>query len=56
MTEPQYLTIKQVCERLQVSRMTVHRWIKRGLPVYKQGRIVRVRVEDLERFLKEQQE
>jgi excisionase family DNA binding protein len=56
MTEPQYFTIKQVCERLQVSRMTVHRWIKRGLPVYRQGRIVRIKEADLERFLKEQQD
>ncbi len=56
MSEPDYLTIKQVCERLQVSRMTVHRWIKRGLPVYRQGRIVRIKVGDLEQFLKEHQD
>jgi len=55
MYDSHYLTIKQVCDKLQVSRMTVHRWIKKGLRVYRQGRIVRIKEEDLEEFLKEQE-
>lgn len=35
------LTITQLCELVQVSRSTVDRWRKKGLPCIKAGRSVR---------------
>ncbi|MBQ2211844.1 MAG: helix-turn-helix domain-containing protein [Ruminococcus sp.] len=49
--EQEYFSIKQVCARLGVSRMTLRRWIDSGkLPAYKLGRLVRIKREDLEDF------
>ena len=46
------LTVPDVAERLAVSPRTVKRVLARGeLPVVRVGRLVRVRDEDLHRFL-----
>ena len=48
------LTVRQVCERLQVSDQTVWRWIKSGkLPALNLGGKAgyRIRPDDLDRFL-----
>lgn len=38
MTKKTYLTVKEACELIRVSRVTLHRMIKRGLvPSYKIG-------------------
>jgi excisionase family DNA binding protein len=38
MTKKSYLTVKEACELIRVSRVTLHRMIKRGLvPSYKIG-------------------
>ncbi len=49
--DAKYLTIKDICELLQVSRATVNRWIQsRKLRSKKIGRLVRVKEMDLVRF------
>ena len=50
-----YLTIKEVQEEYKISRSTVYRLIEKGLPVLKVGKSVRIKKEDLENFLKENQ-
>lgn len=47
------LTIKEVCAQEGVSRSTVNKWIREGLPVIRRGRrFVRIDADDLEAFLK----
>lgn len=47
-----YLTIKDICELLKVSRATVNRWIQsRKLRSKKIGRLVRVSSQDLGAFI-----
>ena len=46
------LTLREGAERAHVSFPTFRRWIDRGeIPVVRIGRVVRVKVEDLERFI-----
>lgn len=45
------LTVKQVQERFGISRPTVDKWIKSGLPTIKIGRFIRIREDDLENWL-----
>lgn len=50
----QLLTLQEAAERLHVHYMTAYRWVRRGdLPAFKTGGRLRVRLEDLERFLAE---
>ena len=52
-SDPQFLTIRQVAARLQVSERSVWRWIRdRELIVHRHGRWTRVHVDELGRFLK----
>ena len=47
-----YLTIKEICDLLKVSRSTVNRWIlSRKLQSKKIGRLVRVSGQDLGAFV-----
>jgi len=47
-----FFTIAEVAERLQVSRRTVHRWIKKGaLIVHRVEGVVRIADRDLRAFL-----
>ena len=49
----EFLTIRQVAARLQVSERSVWRWISdKELIVHRHGRWTRVHVDELERFLK----
>ncbi len=49
MANEEWLTIKGACERLQVSHMTIHRWMKSGkLTFYKFGHALRFKAEDLD--------
>lgn len=52
--DPEYLTIQEVRKLLKVSRGTVYNMIKRGLPVHKSGRIVRIRKDELQEFMRQQ--
>ena len=42
---PAWMTIEDYARRRGVSRSTIYRWIKLGMPVSKRGRVVRVDVE-----------
>ena len=49
-----FITIRETCSLLKISRQTVYEWMKSGkLKAVKAGRLVRIRREDLESFLKE---
>lgn len=49
-----YLTTKQIAEELQVSQITVRRWIDNGLlKGHKFGRNFRVSIEEYEQFKKQ---
>ncbi len=49
-----FVTVRETCALLKVSRQTVYEWMKSGkLKAVKAGRLVRIRVEDLDSFLKE---
>jgi excisionase family DNA binding protein len=50
-TMNEFLTIKQICQALKISRPTIYRWFKSGLKYYKFGKAVRVKKEDLEAFI-----
>jgi excisionase family DNA binding protein len=48
------LTLDQAAERLAVSPRTLRRWISSGLiPAFRQGRVLRLRALDLDRFIAE---
>jgi len=47
----QYLTKNEVAKMLRCSTMTVSRLVKKGLPVLKIGRLVRISKSDLLSFL-----
>jgi MerR family transcriptional regulator, light-induced transcriptional regulator len=48
------ITLQEAAERLSVHYMTAYRWVRRGeLPAFKTGGRLRIRVDDLERFLAE---
>lgn len=55
MTLPLLLTREQTAEACQVSLDTIDQWTHtRGFPVIRQGRLVRIPVESLNRWLAEQ--
>lgn len=48
----EYLTIKEVTVLMKVSRTTVYNWMNSGkLIFYKVGRLVRIKSEDLKKFI-----
>ena len=50
--DERYMTLPQVAETLQVSRLTVYRWIKDGeLNAYKFANEYRITESDLKEFL-----
>lgn len=49
---PELLTLQEAAERLKVHYMTAYRWVRRGeLTAFKAGGRLRVRVEDVDRFV-----
>ena len=51
--EKEFYTVEELAERLQLTRMTIYRLVKRGeLPCYVIGRSKRFRHEDVEDFLR----
>jgi excisionase family DNA binding protein len=53
---PGLLTIPQVAEYLGVCRAHVYKLIHNGLPVIRLGRLVRIQMTSLQRWLEEQEE
>ena len=53
---PGLLTIPQVAEYLGVCRAHVYKIINNGLPVIRLGRLVRIQMASLQRWLEEQEE
>ena len=49
-----YMSVKAVCKKFQIHRATLHRWIKKGLPVYKIGYRVLVDPNKVVAFLKKE--
>lgn len=48
-----YVTVKQVCERLHVSKATVHKWINSGqLAAVRAGRRVLIPLSAIEGFIR----
>jgi len=48
----EYLTVSEVMKILKVSRTAVNNWMKSGkLKYYKVGRLVRIKEEDLGKFI-----
>lgn len=48
-----YVTTTEVAKELKVCRRTVHEWVWSGkLPAVKAGNLIRIKVEDLEAFLR----
>jgi excisionase family DNA binding protein len=53
-TNPEWLTVKQACRRLKVSRNTLFRMIDQGeVPAYRIGWMIRLRVAEVEAYLQE---
>lgn len=49
------LTVAQVAEYLQLNKLTVYKYIREGMiPAVRIGRVIRVRTEDVARFLEAQ--
>ncbi len=46
------LKLKQAAERANVSRQTIWRWSNRGLKIQRHGRVVRIRTDILDEYLK----
>jgi len=46
------LRISDVMEQFKVSRPTVYKWIKQGLPVIKVGSLTFIEENELKKFLK----
>ena len=45
-------TPEEIAEKLKVSRLTVHRWLRSGnLKAFKAGKVWRITRDDLEKFL-----
>lgn len=49
------LTKEELCKMLKISRATLDRWRKKGLPYIKTGRLVRFDKREVSRWLKEHQ-
>ena len=48
----EFYTVEELAERLQLTRMTIYRLVKRGeIPYYQIGRSKRFRAGDVEEFL-----
>ena len=45
------LTLKQLSDKLQISRSTIDRWRKEGLPYIKMGRCIRFKEKEVTEWL-----
>lgn len=54
--EKKYLTTNDVMKMFSVTRLTVNNWRKRGLKFKKIGSLVRFELEDINKFVEEENE
>ena len=55
-SEEELLTLQDAADRLKVHYMTAYRWVRRGdLPAFKAGGRLRVRAEDVQRFVQQRE-
>lgn len=50
-----YVTVKDLCERLQVTRQSIYDWRKQGMPSHKFGRLVRFDYDQVIKWLSERE-
>ena len=49
---PRYLTMKQAAQYANIAENTLRKWVyAEGLPAVRRGRVVRIRKDELERWL-----
>lgn len=46
-----YLTTKDLCERLKITRQSVYDWRKQGMPYKKFGKLVRFEYDEVKAWL-----
>ncbi len=51
--DSEYLTLVELAQYWSVSKKTLHKWIKGGMPYYKVGRLVRVKKSEFDLWLKQ---
>lgn len=51
--ENEFLTVDEVCQWLKISRSTIERWRKEGMPFSKKKRLVRFDKDEVIKWLKE---
>ena len=53
-TQPTYLTVKQVCELLHISRLTLYRWVKQDkVKATKVGQKLLIEQSDIQKLLEQ---
>ncbi len=52
MTIEPWVTLQDVAKHLQVVEETVHRWIRKGLPATKAGRVWRFKLTEVDEWLR----
>ena len=50
---PEYLTLADLAIYSRVGKKTLKKWINRGMPVYKVGRLVRVNVSEFNAWMRQ---
>jgi excisionase family DNA binding protein len=49
----EYLTVEELCKWLKISRATVDRWRKQGMPFIKVDKLVRFKKSEIEQWLEQ---
>jgi len=49
----EYLTIKEISKVYKVSDKTIRNWLKKGMPVTRIGNVLRFKIIDTEKWIKE---
>jgi len=52
MQTEKWLSMKEICAYLGISRDTVKKWIKKGMPAHRVGRLWKFNVEEIDQWLK----
>ena len=52
MQTEKWFSMKEICAYLGISRDTVKKWIKKGMPAHRVGRLWKFNVEEIDQWLK----